>query len=161
MLNKPPQYANNAFNYAITQIPPDSDSKYQEGPYVPMPESKVRNKWYEIFDIGVEARTGSNQATYTSPLTAGSIMRIHTDSPPEFWLVAVLCGTANGQLQIYCDADPVGYPIRLGNGGTARVPSRGRPFLTLRALSQSMTGTVIAIGGYDAGDIFMNPANQP
>jgi hypothetical protein len=159
MLNQPPQYANNGYAYAVPNAPPDSDSKYQgAGPLIVQP--KVRNKWYEIFDIGVEARTGSNQANYTSPLTAGSIMRIHTDSAPEYWLVETIVNAATAQLRIYTDADPVGYPVRLGNGGNCCLPSRGRPFLTLVAQGVSIVGTVIAISGYDPGDVFIFGGNQ-
>jgi len=159
MLNMPPQYANNGFQYAIPSAPPDSDSKYQPDNIL-NPVKNVKNKWFEIFDIGVESRTGSNQASYTSPLTAGAIMRIKTDSAPEYWLVETVVNAATAQLRIYVDADPVGYPVRLGNGGNCCLPSRGRPFLTLVAQGVSIVGTVIALSGYDPGDVFVFGGNQ-
>src|SRR3974377_276097 len=99
MLNRPPLTANNAGQWAVASAPPDTDSKYAEGPLASLPESKVKNRWYEIFDIGVETRTGSNQATYTSPLTANAIQHIHTDSAPEFWLVETIVNAASAQLR--------------------------------------------------------------
>jgi len=158
MLNNPPLTANNDFQYAVIQAPPDTDSKYSGGGlYAQQP---VKNKWYEILDIGVESRTGSNQVTYASPLTAGAIQRIKTDSPPDFWLIEITVGAANTQLQIWTDGDPVGYPVRLGNGGNCCLPSRGRPYLTLRAVTGAVVGTVMALSGYSPGEVFMFGGNQ-
>jgi len=156
MLNPPPGYANNAGQYAIVSAPPDADSKYVSQGYPPNTVPKAPARWYEVFDIGVESRTGSNQASYSSPLTAGSVQRIHTDSPPDYWVISILVNTANAQLNIWTDGDPVGYPVRLGNGGYCCIPSRGKPYLTLRANAQSVVGTVIAVGGYMNQEVMIN-----
>ena len=158
MLNRPPLTANNSGAWAIPNAPPDTDSKYADD--LPANPAFIGNKWYEIFDIGTESRTGSNQVSYASPLTAGSIQRIKTDSPPEYWLVELIVNAATAQLRIWTAADPAGYPVRLGNGGNCCLPSRGSPFLTLQAQGVSIVGTVIALSGYDPGDVFIFGGNQ-
>jgi len=160
MLNNPPLTANNGFQFAVQQAPPDADSKYVVDPQWPQPNN-VKNKWYEVFDIGVESRQGSNSVTYVSPLTAGAIQRIKTDSPPEYWVISTVVNAATAILRVWTDADPVGYSVRLGNGGSCCLPSRGRPFLTLQAQGVSIIGTVIAISGYDGNEIFVTGGNQP
>jgi hypothetical protein len=162
MLNGPPLTSNNAGQYAVDNIATDADSKYVEsfGPqYVMGP--KVQHKWYEVYDIGVESRTGSNQVNYVSPLAAGTLMRIHADSTPDYWLIGSLVNAANTSLKIWTSGDPGGHPVRLGNGGTCCIPSKGHPDLCIQAVGGSVIGTVIALGGYEAGTITMNIANQP
>lgn len=161
MLNGPPLTANNAGQFAVTQSGPDSDSKYANnfGPAQAL-APKVHHKWYSVYDIGVESRTGSNQASYTSPLTAGAIQRVHSDSVPDYWIVAVTVGAANTQLKIWTDADPVGPPVRLGNGGNCCLPSKGKPYLCVQAQTGSVVGTILALGGMSAGEVFIFGGNQ-
>lgn len=161
MLNQPPQYATNGYQYAVVQSGPDSDSKYAGQSTYPVPQGPVHTKWYEPFDIGVESRTGSNQVSYASPLTVGAVQRIKTDSAPDYWLITSVVNAATAQLSIWTDGDPVGPPVRLGNGGFCCIPSRGRPFLTLRASGASVVGTVIAISGYAPGEITLSGGSQP
>lgn len=161
MLNGPPLTANNAGQYAVPNAVNDSDSKYADnfgalqalGP-------KVHHKWYEVFDIGSETRTGSNQVSYHSPLTTGSIMRIHSDSVPDFWVISCVVNAANTQLLIWTSADPAGPPIRLGNGGNCCIPSKGIPFLSLQAQAGNVVGTVLGLGGWAANEVFIFGGNQ-
>jgi hypothetical protein len=157
MLNQPPLTANNAGAWAIPNAPTDTDAKYV---VANPPTTRIINKWYEILDIGTETRTGSNQVSYASPLAINAIQRIHTDTPPDFWIIAVRVGAANTELDIWTDADPVGYPVRLGNGGNCCLPSRGRPFLTLQARTGAVIGTVIALAGFSASEVFIFGGNQ-
>jgi hypothetical protein len=161
MLNGPPLTANNAGQFAIDQAPPDSDNKYANnfGPAQAL-APKVQHKWYEVFEIGVESRTGSNQVSYAAPLTAGTIMRLHADSVPDFWQISTIVNVANTQLKVWVSADPAGPAIRLGNGGDCCIPSKGNPFLCLQAIAGSVYGTVLALGGFNAQDVYVNGGNQ-
>lgn len=161
MLNGPPLTANNAGMFAVPGGAPDTDTKYDNNFGVPQALGpKVHHKWYEVFDIGVESRTGSNQASYASPLTAGSIMRIHADSVPDFWVISSVVNAPNTQLKIWLGADPAGPPVRIGNGGNCCLPTKGSPNLCLQAQGNSVVGTVLALGGWAANEVFIFGGNQ-
>lgn len=161
MLNGPPLTAYNAGQYAVQQAGPDTDTKFADnfGPAQAL-GPKVHHKWYQVFDIGVETRTGSNQATYTSPLTSGSIMRIHADSVPDYWVISSVVNAPNTQLRIWASADPSGYSIRIGNGGNCCIPAKGIPFLCIQAQGNSVVGTVLALAGWAANEVFIFGGNQ-
>lgn len=162
MLNGPPLTANNAGQWAIPNAPPDTDAKWEDNFSVDQAlKTKPTHRWFEIFDIGTESRTGSNQVSYASPLAQGGIMRVHTDSVPDYWMISMLVNTAGAQLRIWLDADPSGPSVRIGNGGSCILPAKGKPFLCVQAIAQSVVGSIIAVGGYDAQTLWINGGNQP
>lgn len=161
MLNAPPTTANNAGQFAVQQAGPDTDSKYADNfGAVQAMAPKVHHKWYEVYDIGNESRTGSNQANYSSPLSSGNTMRIHSDSVPDYWFISIVVNAATAQLKIWTDADPVGPPVRIGNGGNCCLPAKGKPYLCLQAQAENIVGTVLALGGFAANDVFIFGGNQ-
>lgn len=141
----------------VRQPPGDADSKYNGSR--PSPFGGKQHTWQWVFDIG--NYSGSSQSKSCTPgLTTGQLMVVNTDQMPDYWMVSAICAAAAGaQIGIYLGPAQSGPPIRIGSGGAAKILANGQNFLTVVNLgSQTVFGTVIALGGPDADQVTVLPS---
>jgi hypothetical protein len=96
---------------------------------------------------------------YDVNLTSGQFQTVFCDSGvPDFWLVTVRPATGI-KLSIFLNVNASGIPIRIGGGGSARLPGMSE-YLTIlcEPSSSASVVTVLAVRGYkdisiDGGDL--------